>query len=490
MLDPTGSRPIVTGGTYLVTGGLGGMGYSLARWLAETHAAHLVVVTSEPMPSHEARARYLGTHTAGHAGTRRLRRLMELEALAPSVEVVTGDMADPNSVAYIVHDIFERRGRLDGVIHAAGRLLDRPIELLADRAEIETVVGAKARGAAALVDALSTRGVPLLVLIGSTSSTLSPAGQATYTAANAMVDALAGKRGDLNVVTLDFGVWAETGMAFDALRRQHLGAGDVAFDHPILHSYRQRRDGVIECFGELTADDWVVDEHRLRDGTAVLPGAAHIELMLGGLRAAGLSSAALCDVSLIAPILVPQGQTVALRVSIDGPEASPRYIRVDSDDATGRDWHASSEGRVDTALRRPVRPDWRRSPLSLALDPTDSFIDRPSRHLVLGSRWHANGAQHRDDVSAVAHIHARSLPEGEAEQWMAHPAILDLATAVAVDLTPDEHDALYVPVRYGRVTSFAPLRARRHRPCERARIRRPGPRRYHRRRTSTASSHC
>ena len=42
--------------------------------------------------------------------------------------------------------------------------------------------------------------------------------------------------------------------------------------------------------GELTADDWVVDEHRLRDGTPVLPGAAHLELMIAALRAAGSRS--------------------------------------------------------------------------------------------------------------------------------------------------------------------------------------------------------
>ncbi|MEO5842681.1 MAG: SDR family NAD(P)-dependent oxidoreductase [Acidimicrobiales bacterium] len=463
--DPTGSTPIVTGGTYLVTGGLGGMGFAIARWLAEVHDARLVVVSSEALPPREARERYLGTHTSGHAGTRRLRRLAALEAVARSVEVVTGDVADTNAIAYIVHDVFERHGRLDGVIHTAGRLLDRPIELLTERSDIETVVGAKARGAAALVDALSSRGVPLLVLIGSTSATIAPAGQATYTAANALVDALAGKRGDLNVVALDFGVWAETGMAFDALRRQYLGAGDVALEHPILHSSRVRRDGTTECFGELTADDWVVDEHRLRDGTPVLPGAAHVELMLAALRASGATMSlrasgatmSLGDVSLFAPILVLPGRTVALRVSVDAAEASPRYVRVETDAGNGREWQASSEGRVDDSAveHRVAEADLLLSPRPL--EATDSFIERPSRQLVLGPRWRADGAQRRDDAAAVAHIHTQALPEGEAEQWLAHPAILDLATAVAVGLTPDEHDALYVPVRYGRVVSFAPL---------------------------------
>jgi acyl transferase domain-containing protein/thioesterase domain-containing protein/acyl carrier protein len=453
--DPAGSTPIVTGGTYLVSGGLGGMGYNLARWLAEAHDARLIVVTSEVIPPRAERDRYLGTHTSGHAGARRLRRLAALEAVAASVEVVTGDISYAGVVASIIDDVVTKHGRLDGVIHTAGRLLDRPIALLDGRADIETVVGAKARGAAALVDTLSVHGVPLLVLIGSTSTTLAPAGQASYTAANALVDALAGKRGDLNVVTVDFGVWADTGMAFDALRRQHLGAGDIALEHPILHSCRVRRDGTTECFGELTADDWVVDEHRLRDGTPVLPGAAHVELMLAALYAAG-GTGSLRDVSLIAPILVQPGQTVALRVSVDAPDVTPRYIRVDSDDGSGREWHASSEGTVDDTERAPTAQvdDAATRP---TLDPTASFVDRPARHLVLGTRWHADGALHRDGANAIAQIHAHALPDGEAEHWLVHPAALDLATAVAVGLTPDDEDALYVPVRYGHVSSFAPL---------------------------------
>ena len=83
-----------------------------------------------------------------------------------------------------------------------------------------------------------------------------------------------------------------------------------------------------------------------------------------------------------------------------------------------------------------------------------------------------------------------SLPDGEAEQWLVHPAILDLATAVAVGLTPDDDDALYVPVRYGRVTSFAPLPRDVTVRAHAARVRRPGPRRHHGQPTKTASSRC
>ena len=467
-LDPTTSTPVVPGGTYLVTGGLGGMGFALARWLAETHKAHLIVVTSEEVPPPDERAAYLATHASGHSGARRLQRLAALERVAPSVEVHTADVSDGNAVAALVGDVFDRHGRLDGVIHTAGRLHDRPIELLTDRTDIETVVGAKARGAAALVDVLSQRAVPLLVLIGSTSAWLAPAGQAAYTASNSMIDALAGKRGDLNVVTIDFGVWAETGMAFDALRRQHLGTGDTPVEHPILNSCRVRRDGTVECFGEITDADWVVDEHRLRDGTAVLPGSAHVELMLAALRAAAttgngdqsatIADTQLHDVSLIAPILVPSGRSVALRVSVDGPDQSPRYVRVESDAATGREWFASSEGRIESGEAADSAPIVATGlPPGASFEPAPSFIERPSRHLLLGPRWQASGEQRRDGTRAIARIRALATEAGEVGAWTAHPAVLDLATAVAVALTPDDEQSLYVPVRYGRITSLQPL---------------------------------
>ena len=61
-------------------------------------------------------------------------------------------------------------------------------------------------------------------------------------------------------------------------------------------------------------------------------------------------------------------------------------------------------------------------------DSTPSLIERPSRHLALGERWQAHGVQrHDDEVTAIARIDSYSLPDGEAEQWITHPAILDLA---------------------------------------------------------------
>ncbi|MGF2075532.1 SDR family oxidoreductase, partial [Enterococcus casseliflavus] len=83
-------------------------------------------------------------------------------------------------------------GRLDGAVHAAGTLRDRLIALT-EPDDIDSVVGVKARGAVALTAELEQHGASLLVLVSSTSTVLTPAGQVAYVASNAVLDSLAGQ---------------------------------------------------------------------------------------------------------------------------------------------------------------------------------------------------------------------------------------------------------------------------------------------------------
>ncbi len=215
------------GGNYLVTGGLGGVGFALARHLVADHEANVVVVASRAVPEGVERSEWLARHGYDDPTSRRIRRLVELESFGTKVTVVAADLADPESVRAAVEGAERQLGRLDGAIHAAGELRDRPIEL-ATHEDHEVVVGAKARGGLALVDELRRCGAELLVLISSTSTVLVPDGQAAYVAANSVLDALAGQHGDLRVVTVNYGLWGEMGIAAAAAHRSRLGieAGD------------------------------------------------------------------------------------------------------------------------------------------------------------------------------------------------------------------------------------------------------------------------
>src|SRR5690606_3664092 len=117
------------GGTYIVTGALGGIGHVLARHLASAHQANLVVVSSSPIPEGDERDRWLARHGGDDPTSRRIRRVVELEQLGTKVAVVTADVADPVALRAALDDAERLVGRIDGAVHAAGVVRDRLIEL-------------------------------------------------------------------------------------------------------------------------------------------------------------------------------------------------------------------------------------------------------------------------------------------------------------------------------------------------------------------------
>jgi thioesterase domain-containing protein/malonyl CoA-acyl carrier protein transacylase/aryl carrier-like protein len=457
--------PFRNGGTYVVTGALGGIGHSIASHLATNHHANLVVVASEALPEPHERAHFLATHSPAHPTSRRLQRLAALEADGSRVLAVSADLSDPASLRAALDEAESTFGRIDGAVHAAGRLVDRLLETVTAEDQ-EAVIGAKARGAVVLADELARRGAEHLVLVSSTSTSLAPGGQSSYVAANAVLDSLAGAHGALRVVTIDFGVWAGTGMAAAAARRARLGVEDgEAIEHPVLAERRIDRTGALEFTGRIDAKtDWIVDEHRVSSGMAVLPGTGHLELMLAALEHAGTAldtptsvgaRYALADVSLLEPLVVPDEHAVMVRVTIAPPEPDgTRLVRVESDGGLGRVWYVHSEAELVRAAPRPAPNET----LSLRdASPIDPLIG-PRRHLRLGARWDAVDEASATADAVLARLALRSGVD-DSSAWCAHPALVDVATACGVALGTATGDVLYVPVGYDTVTSYAPLGA-------------------------------
>jgi acyl transferase domain-containing protein/acyl carrier protein len=192
------SRPLAldSDATYLVTGGLGGLGLQVAGALVRKGARHLVLVgRSEPQPA--ARG-----------------AIASLEAVGAEVRVEAIDVTSETDVARLLSSIAERGHPLRGVVHAAG-LLDDAMLADQDAARMQRVLAPKIMGASHL-DRL-TRGLPLdfFVLFSSLSSVIGGAAQAGYAAANAWLDALAQSRRaeGLPALSIGWGTWARVGMA-------------------------------------------------------------------------------------------------------------------------------------------------------------------------------------------------------------------------------------------------------------------------------------
>ncbi|WP_338864527.1 type I polyketide synthase [Myxococcus stipitatus] len=181
--------------SYLVAGGLGGLGLRLAGWLVERGARHLVLLGRRP-PSPEAQ-----------------RSIEALESGGVHVRVALADLASRDAVAAVLREARDTPP-LRGIFHAAGVLRDAT--LAQQTAEsFHEVLAPKVQGAWNLH--VLSEGLPLdfFVCFSSAASLLGTPGQANYVAANAFLDGLAHLRHarGLPALTVNWGSWAETGMA-------------------------------------------------------------------------------------------------------------------------------------------------------------------------------------------------------------------------------------------------------------------------------------
>jgi NADPH:quinone reductase-like Zn-dependent oxidoreductase/aryl carrier-like protein len=194
--------PLDPAGTVLVTGGTGVLGGLLAR--------HLVV---------ESRVRHLllaGRRGLSAPGVPEL--VAELSALGAEVSVAACDTADREAVADLLAGIAPEHP-LTGVVHAAGLLDDGALGALTPE-RVAPVLRAKVDGAVHLDELTRDQDLALFALFSSSAALWGSAGQGSYAAANAFLDALALRRRaeGLPGVSLEWGLWgAASGMT------EHLG---------------------------------------------------------------------------------------------------------------------------------------------------------------------------------------------------------------------------------------------------------------------------
>ncbi len=194
-----GELPLRVEATYLVTGGLGGLGLEVARWLVERGARRLVLNGRRP-PAAEAAA-----------------LLAELRARGAEVEVVLGDVAREEDVARLL-GCADRADRpeapLRGIFHLAGVLHDGAL-VNENRQHMAEVLAPKALGAWHLHRLTAARPPELFVLFASTAGLFGNRGQAGYAAANSFLDTLARHRRaqGLPAISIDWGAWSEVGVA-------------------------------------------------------------------------------------------------------------------------------------------------------------------------------------------------------------------------------------------------------------------------------------
>ncbi|ODS52931.1 MAG: hypothetical protein ABS36_15885 [Acidobacteria bacterium SCN 69-37] len=175
--------------TYLVTGGYGGLGLVVGRWLATRGARVIALVGRTPVPDAPA--------------------IREIEAMGVRVLALRGDVADESSMDDVVRAIAEAGAPpVRGIVHAAAAMSAAAFVDLSP-AQVDAMLRPKVEGTIALERLAAREPVEFLVLFSSTTALIGASGLAHYAAANLFLDATAetATSSTCRTIAVDWGTW-------------------------------------------------------------------------------------------------------------------------------------------------------------------------------------------------------------------------------------------------------------------------------------------
>ena len=472
-----GASRLVSGGTYLLTGGLGGVGLVLARGIVESLPpdkdgvrARLALLGRTALPERETWDELDDPALRG-----RIAAVRKLEALGAEVLTVAADVADRDALATAMAEIRERLGPIRGVIHAAG-VAGGGLLRLRRAEDAAAVLRPKVEGTRALLNALTKNdrakndradaSLDFVLFCSSINAVAGGYGQADYAGANAFLDAAAaaerrGRRGPL-VVSLGWDRFRGIGMA------AAVGGSGEGTSHPLLGT-ALLQSGEREIYrARYTAEEpWVLAEHLIA-GRPTVPGATYLEMARAALAGrAGTRPLEIREVVFLEPLAVdPGGSREVLTVfDLDSGEDLPTAaFRVLSRSTGGEEhdadtWSEHCRGRIAVV---PVDEDHPAPTADLAEIrdratgeiTAEDAAERSSREfLVTGRRWEGLERVRVGDGELLAEITLADDLAADLESLPLHPALLDIA-AGCVQLA---RDGDFLPLSYDRLRIFGPL---------------------------------
>jgi acyl transferase domain-containing protein/thioesterase domain-containing protein/acyl carrier protein len=459
-----GDWPLRERGVVLITGGLGGMSLALAARLAESRKARFVLLGRSGLPPREQWTDKLAALDPGDPIHTGIRGVQAIEAAGGEVLVLAADVADPAALARCFEEGERRFGRIDAVIHAAGVIDDAPLHGK-ERNRLEAVLRPKVAGATALAARLRGRDLDFFALFSSTSTVLGPAGQVDYVAGNAFLNAFGQRLAaeGLQTRVVQWGPWQEVGMAV-AAAAPGVARGERV-SHPLLQRRTRSENGTTHFAATLDVrSHWVLDEHRLRGASPVLPGTGFVEIC----RAAVVASqpaefdgaVELSDIAFTTPLVISddspafveteiQQEGAGLAITVRGrTKRGPATVHAT---ARARTVPAPAPARVDIAAlenRCTVRSE--------SFEAGRQALPQ-ERLLSFGARWNVVRRVQFGSGEAVARLELSQRFAEDLSVYHLHPGLLDMATGCAFALIPARDEQVIVPLSYGRVRVSAAL---------------------------------
>ncbi|HWF02185.1 MAG TPA: SDR family NAD(P)-dependent oxidoreductase, partial [Candidatus Angelobacter sp.] len=457
------SLPVRQNGTYLITGGVGGIGLVIAEQLAENAQAKLVLAGRSDFPEREKWEEWLEVHDVADAVSGKIRKLQSLENLGAEVMVLSADVSNEQQMRVAITSAQKRFGVIHGVVHTAG-IAGGGIIQLKTAAMANKVLAPKVKGTLVLASIFRDAPLDFFVACSSRSSILGGFGQVDYCAANAFLDVFAHyshSTGTTPMISVDWDAWQDVGMLVNKAAEAGIGAGEgpkQQTGHPLLGMVSvesSEKEIFTNTFSPLT--HWVLDEHRIV-GNAVIPGVAYLEMARAATeKFAGGQTVEIRDAFFLAPLGLrdDEKRDVKIIVEKDGKGYTFRVISRPAEEAGGQDWQDYATGKVAFVPPAPLKKHDIKAIIERCNLRHVVLTDDSKRDEDLGPRWQALKRAYVGENELLSYLELPEQFSPELEKLKLHPSLLDRATGTGKEFLIRE--GVYLPMGYRRLRMERPL---------------------------------
>lgn len=202
-------------GVYLVTGGLGGIGFKVAEYLAVNIKAKLILIGRSDFPEPTKWETWLSQHGKNDKISRQILAIRKFEKSGAEVTVESVDVTVFSQMQALITRVQKHFGNINGIIHSAG-IADGALNVRRTREISEDVLAPKVAGTLVLEKLFRDSDLDFFILFSSMASILSLPGQTAYAAANAFLDACSSSfllKNGSSPISVNWDRWQNTGIA-------------------------------------------------------------------------------------------------------------------------------------------------------------------------------------------------------------------------------------------------------------------------------------
>ncbi|MBK3494739.1 SDR family NAD(P)-dependent oxidoreductase [Viridibacillus sp. YIM B01967] len=205
----------LSNGLYVITGGTGGIGMEMAKYIASKQTGTIALLSRSGLPPKSEWNNLVET-SAEASIAEKLKVLQEIEAGGSEIHSYAADVCNHDEMRLTLDQLRQNHGPIKGIIHCAGVAGDGFL-ITKEQRVFDSVINPKVRGTWILDQLTRKDPIELFVSFSSISTLFGSRGQGDYTAANAYLNAFSDfrRQGGLKAITINWPAWSETGMAVD-----------------------------------------------------------------------------------------------------------------------------------------------------------------------------------------------------------------------------------------------------------------------------------